>query len=252
MWGIDTRRLTKIIRESGVMNAFITTDEAARSPPAQSCAAPMSSPARGADASNFDAYETVENGERTVVLWDFGAKENIPRELPSEPRLRGDPRARLPPPPKQMLAYEPEGVMLLTTARATRRKTRRSSRSCKKLRDCGDPGYGASAWAISCWLWPTGAKTEKLHCVGHRGANQPAVELATGTCVHHQPEPRLRGRINDCLPAGADAQLYANANDGTCEGVNYTESSRRSPSSSTRRPAAARWTPGSCLINLST
>ena len=61
LWGIDTRRLTKIIRESGVMNAFITTDESKVPTGAELCRPYVITGAVSA-VSNFDAYETVETG----------------------------------------------------------------------------------------------------------------------------------------------------------------------------------------------
>ena len=74
--GIDTRHLTKIVREHGVMNAKISfSDE-------------MSD-----DIKNFVIKDAVKNacetseitksgsGERKIALWDFGRKKNIEREL---------------------------------------------------------------------------------------------------------------------------------------------------------------------------
>ena len=43
----------------------------------------------------------------------------------------------------------------------------------------------------------------------------------------------------DTLREGVGQVSYVNANDGTCEGVDYSRAERPSPSSSTRRPAPA-------------
>ena len=51
-----------------------------------------------------------------------------------------------------------------------------------------------------------GAKTEKMK-YGHRGANQPAVELATGK-VFITSQNHGYAVINDSLPAGRGSQLY--------------------------------------------
>ena len=64
-----------------------------------------------------------------------------------------------------------------------------------------------------------GAKTEKLH-YGHRGANQPVKEIATGR-VFITTQNHGYAVVSDSLPEGA-VLSYANANDGTCEGVDYT------------------------------
>ena len=65
-----------------------------------------------------------------------------------------------------------------------------------------------------------GAKTAKLK-YGHRGANQPAKDVKTGlsymTSQNH-------GYAVDCdtLPENASLR-FVNGNDGTCEGVDYTD-----------------------------
>lgn len=80
LYGIDTRQLTKIVRESGVMNGKIV---------------PEGSSFGLTDLKNYTIVEAVKNttcseektfepeGEvkRKVVLYDFGAKHNIGREL---------------------------------------------------------------------------------------------------------------------------------------------------------------------------
>ena len=65
-----------------------------------------------------------------------------------------------------------------------------------------------------------GAKTEKLK-YGHRGANQPCKEIATGR-VYITSQNHGYAVVNDSLPAGAEVS-FVNANDGTCEGVCYTD-----------------------------
>ena len=56
---------------------------------------------------------------------------------------------------------------------------------------------------------------------GHRGGNQPVKNLETGrvyiTSQNHGYEV-----LADTLPAGAE-QSFINVNDGTCEGVRYTD-----------------------------
>ena len=109
LWGIDTRKLTKVIRERGVMNAFLTTDPSKVPEGAKLCKPYIIEGAVNA-VSNFDAYETAEDGTRTVVLWDFGAKENIPRELVRRGckviRVPGSTTA------EEVLSYAPDGIML--------------------------------------------------------------------------------------------------------------------------------------------
>jgi carbamoyl-phosphate synthase small subunit len=65
-----------------------------------------------------------------------------------------------------------------------------------------------------------GAKTEKLK-YGHRGANQPAVNLETGR-VYITSQNHGYAVINDSLPQNAKVN-YINGNDNTCEGIKYED-----------------------------
>lgn len=128
----------------------------------------MSSPGAVNAVSNFDAYETVENGERTVVLWDFGAKENIPREL----IRRGCKVIRVPgsTTAEEVLAYNPNGIMLSNGPGDPSENTAIIN-ELQKIADCGVPVFGICL-GHQLMALAMGAKTEKLH-YGHRGANQP-------------------------------------------------------------------------------
>ncbi len=213
LWGIDTRKLTKVIRESGVMNAFITTDKAKVPEGANLCKPYVIEGAVNA-VSNFEAYETVDEGERTVVLWDFGAKENIPREL----IRRGCKVIRVPgaTTAEEVLSYEPDGIMLSNGPGDPSENTGIIA-ELAKIADSGVPIFGICL-GHQLMALSQGAKTHKLH-YGHRGANQPVKELATGR-VYITTQNHGYAVLSDSLPEGA-VLSYANANDGTCEGVTY-------------------------------
>ncbi len=64
-----------------------------------------------------------------------------------------------------------------------------------------------------------GAKTKKLK-FGHRGANQPAMDLETGTVVITSQNHGYA--VDETTLAGTEGKLrFVNVNDGTCEGVDY-------------------------------
>ena len=65
-----------------------------------------------------------------------------------------------------------------------------------------------------------GAKTYKLK-YGHRGANQPVRDLVSGR-TYITTQNHGYAVDNDTLPACAKIR-YINANDGTCEGIDYPE-----------------------------
>ena len=215
LWGIDTRALTKVIRESGVMNAFLTTDKSKVPAGAELCKPYV---IRGAvDAvSHFEPYETVDEGERTVVLWDFGAKENIPREL----IRRGCKVIRVPgsTTAEEVLSYAPDGIMLSNGPGDPAENTAIIA-ELRKVADAGIPVFGICL-GHQLMALAMGAKTHKLH-YGHRGANQPVKALATGR-VYITTQNHGYAVMSETLPENA-VLSYANANDGTCEGVTYTD-----------------------------
>ncbi len=106
LYGIDTRELTKIVREAGVMNAAIT------SKPLKDLSEVKSYSVTNAVKSvtcNEVTYEGDPSG-LPVVVWDFGAKDNISRELVK----RGCYCIKVPSyyTAEQILALNPKGLML--------------------------------------------------------------------------------------------------------------------------------------------
>ena len=106
LYGIDTRELTKIVREAGVMNAAITSK-------------PLKDLSEVKSYSVTNAVKSVTCDEVTyegdpsglpVVVWDFGAKDNISRELVK----RGCYCIKVPSyyTAEQILALNPKGLML--------------------------------------------------------------------------------------------------------------------------------------------
>ena len=84
LFGIDTRRLTRIIRETGVMNGMITTSEPTDEFKAQALekirayvVGPVVPKVSVKQPEKFSA----ENGKYKVALMDYGYKFNIRREL---------------------------------------------------------------------------------------------------------------------------------------------------------------------------
>lgn len=64
-----------------------------------------------------------------------------------------------------------------------------------------------------------GAKTEKLK-YGHRGANQPAKEVM-GNRTYITSQNHGYAVVSDSVKSGEIS--FVNANDGTCEGIDYPE-----------------------------
>ena len=214
LYGIDTRELTKVIREHGVMNGEIVYDlgqcnfQAVQDYRVTHAVASVSCQ----QAETF----TPAHPKRRVVLWDFGAKENIQRELIK----RGCEVIRMPydATAENILAAKPDGIMLSNGPGDPMENTEIITQ-LKKLCEAKLPTFGICLGHQLLAL-SQGARTHKLH-YGHRGANQPAKNLQTGR-VYITSQNHGYAVENGSLPPNA-ALSYVNANDGTCEGISYTD-----------------------------
>lgn len=212
IYGIDTRELTKTVREAGVMNAVISSK-------------PVKDVAAIAKYSIVDAVKKCtcaqvrtygeENAKRTVVLWDFGAKENIVREL-----VRRDCRVLRVPAyytAEQILALHPDGVML-TNGPGDPAENTEIIENIRKL--AGKLPIFGICLGHQLFALAMGGKTKKMK-YGHRGANQPVKELKTGT-VYISSQNHGYEVIADSVK-GVGEISFINANDNTCEGVEYPD-----------------------------
>ncbi len=146
-----------------------------------------------------DGVRPADRATRHVVAVDYGAKRNILRSLASAGcRVTVVPATAT---ADEILRHQPDGVFLsngpgdpaATGVYAVPvLRERAGERACR---------CSASAWATSCWPWRWAQRPTSWRR-GHRGANQPVQDLATGRGGDHQPEPRLRGRCGRvCRPA---------------------------------------------------
>lgn len=212
--GIDTRALTRIIREHGVMNGKITADPAAveletvkayrveQAIPSVTCENPL--------------YFSPEQKRRRVALWDFGAKENIRREL-----VKRDCEVVVMPASstaEEILALSPNGVML-TNGPGDPADNMDIVKEIRRVCDSKMPVFGI-CMGHQLLALSQGARTVKLK-YGHRGANQPVKNLDTGR-VYITSQNHGYAVDASTLPANA-VQNYINGNDGSCEGIRYTD-----------------------------
>lgn len=212
VYGIDTRELTKTVREAGVMNAVIS------SRPVTDVAAIGRYTIRDAvkNATCADvAYYGDERAKRTIVLWDFGAKENIVRELVR----RGNRVIRVPSwyTAEQILAFRPDGLML-TNGPGDPAENTEIIANIRAL--AGKLPIFGICLGHQLFALAMGGKTKKMK-YGHRGGNQPVKELKTGT-VYISSQNHGYEVLADSI-RGAGELSFINVNDGTCEGVEYPQ-----------------------------
>ena len=211
--GIDTREITRKIREYGVINAGIF-DEIPE------------------DLSVISSYRVSENilsevsckqisekrpdeGKYHVVLMDFGAKKNISEEL----RKRGCRVTAVPfdTSAEDILAMDPDGIMLSNGPGDPADNTGVIEQIARLLGK--KPVFGICLGHQMTAL-AAGGKTYKLK-YGHRGTNQPVKDVQ-GQRTYITTQNHGYAVDNDCLPESAVIR-YINANDGTCEGLDYPD-----------------------------
>ena len=215
LYGLDTRKLTRIVREHGVMNARISKKPELT--PAELATLMAFRVEGGVDKLTIQKPEIqpCENARFNVALWDFGAKRNIGREL----IRRGCNVAIIPSmaTPENILSLHPDGIMLSNGPGDPAENTR-IIRDLQVLSESGIPIFGICLGHQLLAL-SQGGKTEKLH-YGHRGANQPVLETATGR-VFVTSQNHGYAVVSDSLPETARVS-FVNCNDGSCEGVEYS------------------------------
>lgn len=217
LWDIDTRALVKIIREHGVMNALITDDP---TPDAATLDQLRNYRLTGAVAavSGKDAGSLrADAAKRHVVLWDFGAKRNIAREL----MRRGCDVTILPAhaTAEEILAHKPDGVMLSNGPGDPAENTGIIA-ELKKLCAANVPIFGICLGHQLLAL-ARGGETMKLK-YGHRGANQPVQDTASKKVYITSQNHGYAVRTDHTLPKNARVS-FVNLNDGTCEGMEYLD-----------------------------
>ncbi len=261
LYDIDTRALTKVLRESGVMNGMLVSGEsdeakkifAALENPDEknrllekirsykienavesvTCSASEIEesaetvfkesasyrfvPVRSDGTKENDPETAMRDGKgKKVVLWDFGAKANIRREL----LKRGLDVVTVPAltTAEKILSLNPDGVML-SNGPGDPQENVSIIEEIKKILDARIPVFGICLGHQLLAL-ANGAKTVKLK-YGHRGANQPVKQLSTGR-VYISSQNHGYAVENDSLPEGA-VPSFVNTNDGTNEGLVYTK-----------------------------
>ncbi|MDD6309027.1 MAG: carbamoyl phosphate synthase small subunit [Clostridia bacterium] len=205
---IDTRQLTRIIRENGVMNAKIcfTKEEAS------DLAAYSIRDAVAAVSCKSISREAPATPKVKVVLWDFGAMANMKENL----LCRGAEVITVPhnTTAAEIAALSPDGI-LLSGGPGNPAENDSIISEIQAVLKTNTPlfgiGLGHQLLALA-----QGAKIEKLP-YGHRGASQPVKRQADERMLI--TEQNHGYTVVDLPPT---AQLsYMNGNDGSCEGIVY-------------------------------
>ena len=210
--GVDTRELTRIIREHGVMNAAICDEIPADLTPIKTYA--ITGVVEAVSCKEPDRYQAEGEERFRVSLLDYGAKRNIVREL----QKRGCTVTVLPATTsaEEILAANPDGVMLSNGPGDPAENTYQIEQIRKLLGKV--PMFGICLGHQLTAL-AAGGSTYKLK-YGHRGVNQPVRDVE-GVRTYITSQNHGYAVDSDTVKLGK--VRFANANDGTCEGIDYPE-----------------------------
>jgi carbamoyl-phosphate synthase small subunit len=191
--GIDTRKLTRLLREKGAQSGCIASGEAASRPALAREAARRFPGLKGMDLAkvvttkrtyqwNEGTNWALESGPRRrtasrlhVVAHDFGIKRNILRLLADYGcRMTVVPALT---PADEVLAMQPDGVFL-SNGPGDPEPCTYAIDAIKAYLETGTPTFGICLGHQLLAL-AAGAGTIKMK-FGHHGANHPVIELDTG------------------------------------------------------------------------
>ena len=251
--GIDTRALTKILREKGTMNGMITTNENyvldeilpklkayTTGKVVEKVTCDKKYTVKGSESledngaisgsAKFDA-DAFKNGVREkkpslvkelngkgkkVALLDLGTKDNIAYSL----KIRGCDVTVYPAhtPADEIIADAPDGIML-SNGPGDPKECTGIIEEIKKLYATDIPIF-AICLGHQLMALATGADTYKMK-YGHRGGNHPVKDLATGR-VYISSQNHGYVVDMDKLDPKVATPAFINVNDGTNEGLAYT------------------------------
>lgn len=210
--GVDTRRLTRHIRDAGAMpGAFGTADAATLA------AAAAAEP--GTDGIDLVATVTCDepytwgDGPRRIVAYDFGMKRTILRHLGEIATVEVVPAST---PAADVLARRPDGVFLSNGPGDPAAVAGAAEAIDGLLGEVPVFGICLGHQLLSTAL---GASTFKLP-FGHHGGNHPVRRLATGS-VEITSQNHSFAVAEDPIP-GVEV-THRNLNDGVIEGIRATE-----------------------------
>jgi carbamoyl-phosphate synthase small subunit len=228
--GIDTRRLTRLLRDGGTLKAYMSVagdvDEATAVAKAKAW--------EGLDGQDYaarvtcdEAFEWDPDGSKTcswgmatelaetdlnIVAYDFGIKWNILRSL----RRSGMAVTVVPAhtPAADVLAMKPDGVFM-SNGPADPSAVTYAIDSTREL--LGKVPLMGICLGHQILGWACGGKTYRLK-FGHHGCNHPVMDLATGK-VEITSQNHNFAVDQDSLDSNRVEVTHLNLNDQTVEGL---------------------------------
>ena len=209
--GVDTREIVRITREEGVMNAMIC--DQVPSDLSLIRAFRVRDAVDSVSGAQKEFYPAEGREKCRAALIDYGAKHNIIRSL----QKRGCSVTVWPArsSAEEILASDPDGIMLSNGPGDPAENTYCISQLRQLIGR--RPVFGICLGHQLAAL-ALGGQTVKLK-YGHRGGNQPVRDLSAGR-TYITSQNHGYAVVADSLK-GVGVETFRNANDGSCEGMEY-------------------------------
>lgn len=210
--GIDTRALTRILRNHGVMKAVIVT-EGTGEDEIQRLFDSLDNSDVVSRVAARERYVINENGKTKVAFLDLGTKDGILRSL-----VKRDCCVTVFPydtPAEEMMAQEPD-LVFVSNGPGNPMDIANVIETVKAL--LGKvPVFGICMGHLVISL-ALGAKAQKMK-FGHHGGNHPVKDIDSGKVYitsqnHNYMVTDLPGHVEE---------MFVNVNDGSCEGIRSRE-----------------------------
>jgi carbamoyl-phosphate synthase small subunit len=218
---VDTRRLTRRIRERGAMRGVIAEG---REPTPQLTLRLMETPSmEGLDlASQASTTEPWSEGKQGphVVAYDYGMKRNIVRMLTAYGcRVTVVPAST---PAAKVRELKPDGLFL-SNGPGDPAVLGYAIKNIQELTATGLPTFGICLGHQLLGL-AFGGRTEKLP-YGHRGGNHPVRDVRTGqVLITAQNHGFAVAGEHNTVPGASGLEItHVSLNDGTVEGIRHKE-----------------------------
>ncbi len=212
---IDTRKLTRVLREQGVMNGAIVSGDFDKAAVLAEIQAFKADDLVAKTGAKEKFTSTVENGKYNAAVIDLGATESLYNVLNGV----GINATAMPynASAADILAEKPDGIVI-SGGPGDPADCTAVIETVKELLKSGVPVFGINLGHQILAL-ANGAKTVKLKH-GHRGACQPTKDLENGKVFIASQN---HGYVVDAdsIPAGVGEVTHVYCSDGTCQGIKY-------------------------------
>lgn len=227
--GVDTRELTKILREEGAMNARISKKPLSEAELVALANYEVRSAVASVSPCEVKTFGEAEKGR--LALWNFGEKQSAINALTA----RGFEVISFPAfvSADEILSSGADGVVLSGGPGDPTENVNIVAEIQKLVGKLPVLGLGLGHQLLALAL---GGKTYKQKH-GHRGSNQPVKSLQTGRVY---VSAQNHGYAVDADSLSQAELLYVNVNDGSCEGLFYAD----------KNALGVQFDPTSCIVGL--